>query len=70
MDHKQRTYSNRDEVKRKAYLVGVCQICENQYIIGFTGTVEGCDKCLHIDRNPLDHTIINYGNSLMESEEA
>lgn len=60
----QQTYSNRDTVKRKAYFVAVCQICESNYIIGFTGTVEGCDKCLGIERNPRDHSIINPGKSM------
>lgn len=65
-----RTYSNRDTVKRQALFVAVCQNCEHQYTLGITGTVEGCDKCLRIERNPLDHSIINYGSSLMESEDA
>lgn len=67
MEHK-RTYSNRDSVKRLALIVAVCQICERNYTLGIDGTVEGCDNCLHIERNPRDHTIINYGSSLMESE--
>jgi protein-arginine kinase activator protein McsA len=50
--------SNRD-IKRKAYIVGVCQHCESNYIIGITGTVMGCDQCLKVTRNPIDHTIID-----------
>lgn len=66
------TYSNRDTVKRKAYLVAVCQECEQNYIIGVTGTVMGCDQCLKITRNPRDHSIIDDGHedSLTDMEKA
>jgi hypothetical protein len=50
--------SNRD-IKRNCEFTAVCQHCENNYVIGRTGTVEGCDKCLKISRNKLDGTIIN-----------
>lgn len=57
------TYSNRDTVKRHHLFVAVCQICERNYTLGISGTVEGCDTCLDIERNPRDHTIINPGRS-------
>jgi hypothetical protein len=58
------TYTNRDAVKRQALYVAVCQYCEHQYTLGITGTVEGCDQCLGIERNPRDHSIINPGKSM------
>ena len=35
-----------------------CQHCGQTYTLGVTGTVDGCDVCERITRNPLDHTII------------
>ena len=35
-----------------------CPTCLSQYILGITGTVNGCDCCWGIVRNPVDHTII------------
>jgi hypothetical protein len=63
MEH-QRTYSNRVKAKRQELYVAVCQNCERNYTLGITGTVEGCDTCLGIERNPRDHSIINPGRSL------
>jgi NADH pyrophosphatase NudC (nudix superfamily) len=50
--------SNRS-IKQNADLVAVCVDCGNNYIIGKTGTVMGCDKCKHVTRNKFDNTIIN-----------
>lgn len=36
-----------------------CPHCEQEYQLGISGTVDGCDPCLNILRNPIDHTIIN-----------
>lgn len=32
--------------------------CGDEYILGATGTVNGCDRCQGITRNPVDGTII------------
>lgn len=69
MNHRQQTQHmharpNREKIKREAYFVAVCQICERNYTLGITGTVEGCDHCLGIERNPRDHSIINPGKSM------
>ena len=36
-----------------------CPHCQQPYVLGLTGTVDGCDNCLEITRNPIDHTIID-----------
>jgi hypothetical protein len=45
----------------------ICPHCEKKYRLGINGTVEGCDVCLSIIRNPLDNTIIETIN---EEEDA
>lgn len=35
-----------------------CPYCRRVYILGLDGTVDGCDQCEGVVRNPLDHTII------------
>ena len=35
-----------------------CPECGKIYILGVEGTIDGCDKCKSVTRNPLDHTII------------
>ncbi len=35
--------------------------CGDEYELGKTGTIFGCDRCLGITRNPIDHTIIPFG---------
>ena len=57
--------SERNNTKENFYFVAVCQHCDHNYIIGISGTVEGCDKCMHITRNAIDHTIIDPGNSFL-----
>lgn len=48
-----------------------CPHCKQTYELGITGTVDGCDECLGIVRNPIDHTIINMGElTFSEPEEA
>lgn len=37
----------------------ICPGCGRLYILGITGTVDGCDKCQRIIRNPIDHSIID-----------
>lgn len=39
-------------------VIYVCPYCEHKYKLGFDGTVDGCDECLGIVRNALDHSII------------
>lgn len=39
-------------------LIYTCPSCQSQYLLGRTGTVDGCDKCQGIERNPLDGSII------------
>ena len=46
----------------------ICPFCENPYQLGVTGTVEGCDECLGVIRNPLDHTIIFDFNENFETK--
>jgi hypothetical protein len=36
----------------------ICPKCLCPYALGLTGTVNGCDDCEGIERNPVDHTII------------
>ncbi len=47
----------------------VCPYCEQKYKLGFDGTVEGCDVCLNIIRNPQDHSIIEE-DALTDMEKA
>lgn len=35
-----------------------CPHCGTEYTLGVNGTVDGCDQCDNIERNPLDGTII------------
>lgn len=51
-------------------LVYVCPHCERKYILGKTGTVDGCDDCLEIMRNELDGTIIEDTDTLTDMEKA
>lgn len=37
----------------------ICPTCKRKYILGIDGTVNGCDECWGIVRNPIDHTIVN-----------
>lgn len=39
-------------------MIYICPHCESPYALGENGTIEGCDVCLKIIRNPIDHTII------------
>lgn len=48
----------------------VCPHCEHKYILGKNGTVDGCDECLSIVRNPLDNTIIDDEDTLTDMEKA
>lgn len=43
--------------KTKFLTVCVCG-CGKNYTLGITGTVDGCDTCEGITRNPRDHSII------------
>jgi hypothetical protein len=45
--------------KRKTAQVVTCSHCLKPYVLGETGTVEGCDVCLNIVRNQMDGTIIS-----------
>ncbi len=39
----------------------ICPCCGLPYVLGLTGTVDGCDECLSVIRN-TDNTIIEtYG---------
>jgi hypothetical protein len=29
----------------------ICKLCKQEYILGFTGMIDGCDKCLGIIRD-------------------
>jgi hypothetical protein len=42
----------------KKYEIMICPHCLHPYVLGITGTVDGCDECMSIVRNPLDHTVI------------
>ncbi len=45
--------------------------CGRGYILGMNGTVDGCDECQGVIRNPLDHTIIDEPeDSLTDMEKA
>lgn len=49
--------------------VAICPHCLCPYALGVTGTVDGCDTCLGIDRNPIDNTIIEE-DTLTDMEKA
>lgn len=36
-----------------------CPHCHEGFTLGVNGTVNGCDQCLGILRNPIDNTIID-----------
>jgi hypothetical protein len=36
----------------------ICPHCERPFVLGLTGTIEGCDECLEIIRN-TDGTVID-----------
>ena len=40
-------------------IITICLYCEGKYKLGFDGTVDGCDACLGIVRNPVDGSIID-----------
>jgi hypothetical protein len=46
-----------------------CPHCFCQYILGVNGTVNGCDTCENIERNPVDHTIIHAITEVIEFDE-
>jgi hypothetical protein len=48
----------------------VCPFCWQDYFLGLNGTVDGCDPCLTVIRNPVDHTIIEEGESVVVEVEA
>jgi hypothetical protein len=48
----------------------ICQNCGQRYILGMSGTVLGCDSCLLIIRNPVDHTIIDTWNGTPDEEDS
>lgn len=48
----------------------VCPTCGDLYTLGVTGTVQGCDVCQGISRNPIDHTIIDDEDELTDPEKA
>lgn len=35
-----------------------CPSCSDEYTLGVNGTINGCDRCEGITRNPIDHSII------------
>lgn len=37
----------------------ICPMCEKEYTLGVNGTVDGCDRCLHVVRNAIDNTVID-----------
>lgn len=39
-------------------VIMTCLYCEGKYKLGFDGTVDGCDACLDIERNPVNGSII------------
>lgn len=47
----------------------ICPHCEHKYILGVTGTVEGCDECLSIVRN-TDGTVVDDEDMLTDMEKA
>lgn len=51
--------SSFSDIKKNSDIVAVCVDCGDNYIIGKTGTVMGCDKCKRVTRNKFDGTIIN-----------
>jgi hypothetical protein len=47
-----------------------CPHCRKVYTIGLDGTIDGCDECEGIARNPKDGTIINGElSALFEDDE-
>lgn len=48
----------------------ICPYCEHKYKLGFDGTTEGCDVCLNIVRNPIDHSILEEVDTLTDMEKA
>lgn len=40
--------------------IRTCPHCMEEYTLGIDGTVNGCDECEGIVRNPVDNTIINF----------
>ena len=46
-----------------------CPDCKRIYILGVEGTIDGCDECKGVTRNPLDHTIIEE-DSMTDMEKA
>ncbi|MBI5950182.1 MAG: hypothetical protein HY865_00880 [Chloroflexi bacterium] len=36
----------------------ICPHCLKPYTLGVDGVEEGCDTCMAIVRNPLDHSIV------------
>jgi len=52
----------RDQQKKQVtckFAIRTCPHCLSEYILGMFGTVNGCDACEGIVRNPRDGTIIN-----------
>jgi len=41
------------------FVIRICPHCLCEYILGIYGTVNGCDTCEGIVRNPIDGSIIN-----------
>lgn len=46
-----------------------CPFCGRAYELGKTGTVDGCDECLGVVRNPIDHTIIEDDYAYLFADE-
>lgn len=42
-----------------------CPHCGKPYTLGVDGVVDGCDECMAIVRNPLDHTVVEEDFSTM-----
>jgi hypothetical protein len=36
----------------------ICPHCLKPYTLGVDGVVDGCDDCMAIVRNPVDHTVV------------
>lgn len=47
-----------------------CPHCQKKYTLGVDGIVHGCDVCLAVIRNPIDHTVIedDFSNLFPEDE--
>jgi PHP family Zn ribbon phosphoesterase len=44
-----------------------CPHCSNEYTLGVNGVDSGCDECEGIVRNPVDNSIINFGDITEET---